>query len=98
VVAVEIEQAGHPYANLDEPRMVSQLGLELVAKLIVTAWLVMDLLHHIPKPSGLDKVGIASLALPQQLDHLDERSTRSGQRSHVRPSLSCSQIRRYVDS
>ena len=64
---VRRQQAGHPDARLRQPPVVVQLRGHLVPELVVAAGLVVDLLEDIlPRPVR-DKIGIAPLALPQQL-------------------------------
>ena len=69
VFTVYIQQFGHGDADGKQPLIVIQLGLQLVAKLVVGAGFVVDLLEDITLTVPHHQVGVASLALAQQAEH-----------------------------
>ena len=67
-VDVHVEHHGQAHAQFAQPTVVADLGLDLVAELIVRAGLVVDLLEYVLgvwHALGTDKEGIAPLAFAQ---------------------------------
>ena len=69
VLMVYVQHLWHRNADGKQPLIVVQLRLQLVTKLVVSAGLVVNLLQDVMLPVPFHEVGIAALALAEQLQN-----------------------------